>query len=68
MNHYLIQLHLTTIKSSRCYEEYWKSMKKFDFPIVEFNYSIEKTSSFRIYIDSRNLLYHFCSEYSNGNN
>ena len=62
MNHYesLIQLHLTTVKSCRCYEEYWKTMKKLLFPFVEFNYSIEKTSSFRIYVDSQNLLYHFC--------
>ena len=62
MNHYesLIPLDVTTVKSCRCYEQYWKTMKKLAFPYIEFNYSIEKTFSFRKYFYHQNLLYHFC--------
>ena len=54
----LILLNQTTVKSCKCYEQYWKTMKTSAFPFVEFNYSIEKTLSFRIY--RQDLLYHFC--------
>ena len=60
MNESLIPLHVTTVKSCRCYEQYWKTMKILAFPYIEFNYSIEKTFSFRIYVYRQNLLYHFC--------
>ena len=56
----LILLHLTTVKSCKCYEQYWKRTKTLFFPFIEFNYSIEKTLSFRIYLYRQNLLYHFC--------
>ena len=54
----LILLNQTTVKSCKCYEQYWKTMKTSAFPYVEFNYSIEKTLSFRIH--RQDLLYHFC--------
>ena len=62
MNHYesLILLCITTVKSCRCYEQYWKTMKMLKFPYVEFDYSIEKTLSYRKYFYRQNLLYHFC--------
>ena len=62
MNHYesSIPLCITTVKSSKCYEQYWKTMKMLKFPYVEFNYSIEKTFSYRKYFYRQNLLYHFC--------
>ena len=37
----LIPLKITTIKSCKCYTEYWKTMKMLTFSYVEFNYSIE---------------------------
>ena len=56
----LILLRQTTVKSCKCYEQYWKTMKTEVFPFVEFNYSIEKTLSFRIYFSGKSCLYHFC--------
>ena len=53
----LILLNQTTVKSCKCYEQYWKTMKTSAFPYVEFNYSIEKTLSFCIH--RQDLLYHF---------
>ena len=53
-----ISLHLTTVKSCRCYEQYWKTIKSNSFPFAEFNYSIEKTLSYRIC--HQDSLYHFC--------
>ena len=62
MNHYesLIPIDITTVKSCRCYREYWKAIKMLTSPNVEFDYSIEKTFSFRKYFYHQNLLYHFC--------
>ena len=62
MNHCesLIPLYITTVKSCKCYEQYWKAMKMLTSPYVEFNYSIEKTFSYRKYFYHQNLLYHFC--------
>ena len=55
----LIPIKMTTIKSCKCYTEYWKTMKMSTLsPYVEFNYSIEKTFSYRFYYED--LLYHFC--------
>ena len=45
----LILMKITTIKSCKCYTEYWKKMKMSTFSYVEFNYSIEKTFSYRKY-------------------
>ena len=56
----LIPIKITTVKSCRCYSEYWKTIKMSTFPYVEFNYSIEKTFSYRKYFYRQNLLYHFC--------
>ena len=56
----LIPINITTIMSCRCYSEYWKAMKMSTFPYVEFNYSIEKTFSYRKYFYYEDLLYHFC--------
>ena len=62
-NHYesfLIPMHITTVKSCRCYGEYWKAIKMSTSPYVQFNYSIEKTFCYRKYFSQQNLLYHFC--------
>ena len=56
----LIPLKITTIKSCKCYTDYWKTMKMSTFPYVEFNYSIEKTFSYRKYFYRQDLFYHFC--------
>ena len=55
-----IPIKITTIKSCKCYTEYWKTMKILAFPYVEFNYSIEKTFSYRKYFYRQDLFYHFC--------
>ena len=63
MNHYdesLILMNITIVKSCRCYCDYWKAIKMFTSPYVEFDYSIEKTLSYRKYFYHQNLLYHFC--------
>ena len=62
MNHYesLIPMYITTVKSCRCYKKYWKAIKMLTSPYVEFDYSIEKTFSYRKYFYRQNLLYHFC--------
>ena len=62
MNHYesLIPMYITTVKSCRCYKKYWKAIKMLTSPYVEFDYSIEKTFSYRKYFYHQNLLYHFC--------
>ena len=60
MNESLILMDITTIKSCRCYREYWKGIKMSTSPYVEFDYSIEKTLSYRKYFYHQNLLYHFC--------
>ena len=63
MNHndeFLILTNITTVKSCRCYTEYWKSIKMSTPPYVEFDYSIEITLSYRKYFHHQNLLYHFC--------
>ena len=39
----LIPVKVTTIKSCKCYAEYWKTIKKLTLPYVVFDYSIEKT-------------------------
>ena len=56
----LIAIRTTTIKSCKCYTEYWKTIKKITFPYVEFNYSIEKTFSYRKYFHRQDLFCHFC--------
>ena len=56
----LIPMKITTIKSCKCYIDYWKTMKMSTFPYVEFNYSIEKTFSYRIYFYRQDLFFHFC--------
>ena len=53
-------IQMTTIKSCKCYTEYWKTMKKLTFSYVEFDYSIERTFSYRKYFYRRDLFYHFC--------
>ena len=62
MNHYesIISMNIATVKSCRCYREYWKAIKMSTSPYVEFDYSIEKTFSYRKYFYHQNLLYHFC--------
>ena len=56
----LIPIRTTTIKSCKCYTDYWKTIKKLTFPYVEFNYSIEKTFSYRKYFYRQDLFCHFC--------
>ena len=56
----LILMKITTIKSCKCYTEYWEKMKMSTFSYVEFNYSIEKTFSYRKYFYFQDLLYHVC--------
>lgn len=63
MNRYdesLIWMDITTVKSCKCYREYWKSIKMSTSLYVEFDYSIEKTLSYRKYCYHQKLLYHFC--------
>ena len=56
----LILMKSTTIKSCKCYTDYWKTMKMSTFPYVEFNYSIENTFSYRKYFYRQDLFCHFC--------
>ena len=56
----LIPIDITTIMSCRCYSEYWKTIKMSTPLYVQFDYSIEKTFSYRKYFYHQNLLYHFC--------
>ena len=53
-------LKITTIKSCKCYTEYWKTMKMSTIPFVEFDYSSEKTFSYRKYFYHQDLFYHVC--------
>ena len=57
---YYIPLSSTCVKSCRCYEEYWKSLKAKTVEYVEFDYSIEKAFSYRKYFEEDAILYHFC--------
>ena len=56
----IILIKKTTIKSCKCYTDYWKTIKKSTFRYVEFNYSIEKTFSCRKYFSRYDLFCHFC--------
>ena len=56
----LIPVKVTTFKSCKCYTDYWKTIKLLTLPCVVFDYSIEKTLSFRKYFYDRKLFYHFC--------
>ena len=57
---YLVPMSNTTVKTCRCYEKYWRQLKVLTFPVVEFNYAIEKSFSYRKYFPHEGLLYHFC--------
>ena len=62
-NHYqsfLVPMQITTVKSCRCYQGYWRALKMSTSPYFEFNYSIEKAFSYRKYFSQQGLLYHFC--------
>ena len=55
-----ISLKITTIKSCKCYTEYWKTMKMSRISFVGFDYLIEKTFSYRKYFYYQDLFYHVC--------
>ena len=57
---FLIPMENTTVKTCRCYYNYWQQLKLSTYPIVEFNYSIERSFSYRKYFFHEGLLYHFC--------
>ena len=57
---YLVPMSNTTVKTCRCYEKYWQQLKRLTFPVVEFDYSVEKSFSYRKYFPHEKLLYHFC--------
>ena len=58
--HCHIQLSSTWVRSCRCYEQYWKSLKAANVQYVQFDYSIEKAFSYRKYFHEDAVLYHFC--------
>ena len=55
-----IPLHKTTVKSCKCYAEYWKLLKGKGNPYIQFDYAMEKAFTYRKYFAEDNLLYHFC--------
>ena len=57
---FLVPMQITTVKTCRCYVNYWIQLKRSTSPYVEFNYSIEKSFSYRKYFSQQGLLYHFC--------
>ena len=57
---HLIPMSNTVIKTCICYESYWIQLKNLSFPVVEFDYSIEKAFSYRKYFSEDRLLFHFC--------
>lgn len=62
-NHYqsfFIPMAKTTVKTCRCYEKYWRQLKLSTSEMLEFNYAIERSFSYRKYFADQRLLYHFC--------
>ena len=60
----LISFKDISIKCCICYIDYWKSLRKrvkeVSGSVVKFDYSIEKTKSFRKYYEDDKVLFHFC--------
>ena len=57
---FLVPIGNTSVKSCRCYQNYWRHLKLSTSQFIEFNYSIEKAFSYRKYFPYDGLLYHFC--------
>ena len=57
---FFVPMGNTTVKTCRCYQNYWKQLKLSTSPIIEFNYAIERSFSYRKYFSHEGLLYHFC--------
>ena len=57
---FLIPMNITTVKTCRCYEYYWRQLKRSPAPYIEFDYLIERAFSYRKYFSQVGLLYHFC--------
>ena len=57
---YLISLNNTSIKSCKCYETYWKNARRSKNPVIYFDASIEKVSTYRkCFVDGKSI-YHIC--------
>ena len=57
---YVISLDDTTIKSCKCYQTYWKNVRRSKNPLIEFDVSIEKVSTYRKYYVDGKSIYHIC--------
>ena len=57
---HLIPMTETVIKSCKYYESYWVKLKELKFPVIEFDYSVEKAFSYRKYFSNDKILFHFC--------
>ena len=57
---YKISLNDTSIKSCKCYETYWKNVSKSKNPVIQFDASIEKVSTYRKYFLEGKSIYHIC--------
>ena len=56
----VIPLSNTTVKSCKCYVEYWKLLKQLKIPFCQFDYALEKAFTYRKYFADDKVLYHFC--------
>ena len=57
---YSISLKNTSIKSCKCYKTYWKNACRSKNPVIYFDASIEKVSTYRKYFVDGKLIYHIC--------
>ena len=57
---YLVPFESTIIKCCKCYESYWKQLRKSKQSFFEFDYSIERKKTFRKLFCTERTLFHFC--------
>ena len=57
---YLIQFDCIKVTCCGCYENYWNGIRKSNETMYNFDYSIEKTKSFRKFFQQEMILFHFC--------
>lgn len=56
----ILNLNEISIASCKCYQYYWRSMKKSNKENLVFDRSIERFKSFRKYFEEEKNLFHFC--------